>query len=201
MQNAQRSLSLKTRWLVWRARVSPPALLARFEERKVVSALAAVNAGMAILTIGLVAWLTDLPLVFPALGPSAFILFSAPLSPAGSPRSVILGHLTAMACGYAAWLLVSGASGATVTIGSGTWPPILSAVLALAGCCLVLIRIACPHPPACGSGLVVALGAVTEPTEMLIMALAVVWLTAQAVFMNRLAGLPVPAWRPRRQKP
>lgn len=201
MQDAQRSLSLRTRWLMWRARFSPPALLARFEERKVVSGLAAVNAGMAILTIGLVAWLTNLPLVFPALGPSAFILFSAPLSPAGSPRSVILGHLTAMACGFAAWLLVSRLSGTTVTIGSGTWPPILSAVLALAGCCLVLIRIACPHPPACGSGLVVALGAVTQPTEMLIMALAVVWLTAQAVFMNRLAGLPVPAWRPRQQKP
>jgi CBS domain-containing membrane protein len=192
--------SLRVRWLIWRARLSPPALLARFEERKVVSGLAAVNAGMAILTLGIVAWVTDLPLVFAALGPSAFILFSAPLSPAGAPRSVILGHLAAMACGYAAWLLVSKTSGAAVTIGSGNWTPILSAVPALAGCCLVLIRIACPHPPACGSGLVVALGAVTEPAEMLIMALAVIWLTAQAVFMNRLAGLPVPTWHPRRQE-
>ena len=114
---------------------------------------------------------------------------------------MILGHLTAMACGYAAWLLVSGTSGAAVSIESSALPTILSASLALAGCCLVLIRMACPHPPACGSGLVVALGAVTQPTEMLIMALAVIWLTSQAVFMNRLAGLPVPTWRPRGQEP
>ena len=73
-------MSLKMRWLVWRARLSTPALLARHDETKVISTMAALNGGGAILTIGLFAWLTDLPLVFPALGPSTFILFTMPLT-------------------------------------------------------------------------------------------------------------------------
>jgi len=183
--------------LIWRARLSLPVLLARFDERKVVSCLAAVNGGLAILTIGLFAWLTDLPLVFPALGPSAFILFSSPMSPAAAPRSVILGHLTAMACGLAARLLTSYLAEAPVSVEASGWPSLCSASLALAATCLLLIRLSCQHPPACASGLVIALGGVIYWSDLLLMALAVVWLTAQAVAMNRLAGLPVPTWSPR----
>lgn len=194
-------LPLRTRWLIWRARLSPPALLARFDEQKAVSFVAAVNGGLAITTIGLFAWLTDLPLVFPALGPSAFILFAAPMSPAAAPRSVVLGHLTAMACGCAAWHLVGYLAGQPITTQAGGWPPLCAASLALAASCLLLVRFSCPHPPACASGLVVALGAITGWPDLLLMALAVAWLSAQAVAMNRLAGLPVPIWSPRRQEP
>jgi CBS-domain-containing membrane protein len=193
----QGRLSLKTRWLIWRARLSAPALLARFDECKVVSAVAAFNGGLAILTIGLFAWVTDLPLVFPALGPSAFILFRSPMSPEASPRCVILGHLTGMACGYATWKLLGAMTGTTVSMQLGGSIPYFSASLALGATCLCLVRFSCPHPPACASAIVVALGGVTQLSDLLIMALAVVWVAVQAVAMNRLAGLPVPAWQPR----
>ncbi|MBN1490015.1 MAG: HPP family protein [Phycisphaerae bacterium] len=187
-------LSLKMRWMICRARFSTPGLLTRFDERKVVSIVAAINGGMAILTISFFAWLTDLPLVFPALGPSTFILFSAPLSVAAAPRSVILGHLSALACGTVVWhgrrlLLVE----ATLAEG-GDWTVYLGAALALALACLVLVRLGCPHPPACASSLVVALGGVTAWRDLLLMALAVIWLAMQAVIMNRLAGVSMPIW-------
>ena len=191
----------RRRWLVWRARFSTPALLARYDEDKVVARVTALNGGLAILAIGLFAWVTDLPLVFPALGPSAFILFSSPLSATAAPRSVILGHLIAMVSGYAAWRLISHVAGQPVSLQVGGWPLVMSASLGLAACCLFLVKLACRHPPACGSAMVVALGAVTAWSELLLMGLAVIWLVGQAVAMNRIAGVPAPTWHPTDRNP
>jgi hypothetical protein len=87
----------------WRARWSIPALLARREESGVVSLAAAVNAIIAILGISLIAWLLDMPVLFPALGPSAFLLFSQPFSTAAAPRQVVVGHAVGMLTGLATW--------------------------------------------------------------------------------------------------
>ena len=192
--------SPRTRWLIWRARLSIPVLLARFDEQKVISLVAAINGGLAILTISLVAWLTDLPLLFPALGPSAFILFSTPLSPAAAPRSVILGHFVCLASGFAVWQLMNYLAGEPVSVQAGGWPLFCSASLALAVSCLLLVRLSCPHPPACASGMVVALGAINHGYDVVLMAVVVVWLTVQAVAMNRFAGMPGPTWSPRRHE-
>ena len=59
---------------------------------------------------------------------------------------------------------------------------------------LLLIRLSCPHAPACASALIVALGGVTDWTDLLLMAAAVILVTAQSVGINRLASLPVPIW-------
>lgn len=192
-------LSFRMRLSLWRARLSTPVLLARHEERKVISVVTAINGGLAILTIGLFAWLSDLPLIFPALGPSTFILFSSPLTPSGAPRSVILGHVLALGCGYLVWQVISHLAGVPVALQPGGWLIICSASVALAVTCLVLLWFSCPHPPACASSLVVALGAVTDWRHLLLMAFMVTWLTFQAWLMNRFAGLPVPIWAPRNE--
>ena len=76
------------------------------------------------------------------------------------------------------------------------WPTFLSAALALAVTCMLLVRLSCPHAPACASALLIALGAVTDWVELLALAVAVVVLTVQAVCINRIAGLNVPIWSP-----
>lgn len=191
------ALSARTRWRIWRARLSTPALLARYDEQKVVSWIAAVNGGLAILIITLVAWLSNSPLVFPALGPTAFIMFSAPLSAAAAPRCVILGHFTAMASGLAIWHVVGYLSGEPVALQTGGWPLLCSTSLALALTCLLLVRMSCPHPPACASSMIVAMGGVSDWSDLLYMALAVLLVTIQAGVINRISGLPVPTWAPR----
>jgi CBS domain-containing membrane protein len=196
MLDQRKRLSLKTRWAIWQARYSTPGLLARMDERKAVSAIAAVNGGLAILAIGLYSWITDLPLVFPGLGPTAFILFAAPRTEAAAPRSVILDHFSGMACGWAVWYLMSTIVGGPVSMQTGGLAPVISASLALAVTCGLLIRLSCPHAPACTSCLIIALGGVTDWLGVLLMAFAVIWITAQAVAMNRLAGVPVPLWSP-----
>ena len=192
----RKRLSLKTRWVIWRARYSPAGLLARLDERKAVSIVAAVNGGLAILAIGFFSWIADLALMFPALGPTAFILFSTPTSESAAPRSVILGHFSGMAAGWAVWHLVSALFGEPVSIQTGGLASVVSATLALAATCVLLIRLSCPHAPACASSLIIALGGVTDWLGVLLMAVAVVWITAQAVAMNRFAGVPVPTWSP-----
>lgn len=174
--------------------MSTPVLLARFDEHKVVSAITAVNGGLAILTIGFFSWLTSMPLIFPALGPSAFILFSSPFAKAAVPRNVIMGHMVSLASGYVAWQMVSFMSGYQVRLITGDWPVFCSAAAAMALSSLLMIRLSCPHPPACASGLIVAMGAFGQQWHLLLMALAVVILTFQAVSLNRFAGLQVPIW-------
>jgi len=192
-----RRVSLRLRWHVWRSALTAPALLSRFDETRIVSGIAAVNGGLSILILGAFAWLTETPLLFPALGPTAFILFSAPLSPAAAPRSVVLGHLVAMATGFLVWHAVSATAGYPVHIAGG-WTPIVSAALALALTSLLLVRFGCPHPPACASSLIVALGAAADWTRLLLMFVAVVWIAAQAVAINRVVGIPAPRWAPHR---
>ena len=185
--------------MIWRARISVPTQLARADERKVISLVTAANGGLAIIMISLLTWLSGLPLLLAALGPTTFILFSAPLSRAAAPRSVILGHFIGIACGYAFWHIGVYCSSAGMSPEVREGVILISASLALAVTCFLLVRFSCPHAPACASALVIALGAVTTLTGVLYMAVAVVLMTAQAVSINRLACLPVPLWSPRRR--
>ncbi|MEE8169707.1 MAG: HPP family protein [Phycisphaerae bacterium] len=189
--------SLRTRWWRYRAWLSIPSLIARADERTVVALVAGANGGLAILCISLVAWASDLPLIFPIIGPTAFLLFTVPFSKAAAPRSIILGHFTALAIGYACWHLTTYATGEDISLRVGGWPLICCAALALAASSTVLIWLSCPHPPACASALVIALGAITSWPEVLAMAACVVLVTGQAVVVNRIACVPVPLWSPR----
>lgn len=157
MAKTSNRLTLKTRWLIWKASVSTPALLARFDEKKIIPLITGLNGGLAILTISLFAWFTSMPLVFPALGPSAFILFSTPLAAAAAPRNVIVGHCSCLAIGWVTWNLTSYLAGSPDGAQADSWYITVSASAALAASCLLLVRINCPHPPACTSCLVVAL--------------------------------------------
>ncbi len=197
MQQTRRMSTLRLRWLALRARWSIPSMLAAYDEQRIVAFLAALNGGVTILIVGFIAWLTDLPLIFPALGPTAFTLSVKPFAQAAAPRSVILGHFTGIGCGLAGRevSLFLGASGAAST--AGEWAPLIGASLALAGTCLLLVRIRCPHAPACASALIVALGAVADIRGVAAMAIAVVVITLQVVCLTRLTGVNMPTWAPR----
>ena len=193
-----RPLSLRTRWFLLKARLSTPALLGRFDERSVISLVTAINGAVSILTIGLFAWLMDLPLLFPALGPSAFILFSSPMTVGAAPRNVILGHVSSLLIGWAVVQVVATMTGGTVSMATGGWPLFVGAAVVLGCSCLTLVLLSCPHPPSCASGLIIVMaGGAVVVGDLLFMALAVVCLVFQAVALNRFAGLPVPFWRPR----
>jgi len=150
--------------------------------------------------LSLLAVLTGSAFVFPSLGPTAYLFFFSPLAESASPRDAILGHAIGLACGYGA--LQFALEYGPASFGPGVYSPkILAAALSLAftGAFMVLLRI--NHPPAGATTLIVALGLLSTPRNLVIIEVAVVLLTAQAFVINRLAGLPYPIWKSRLRLP
>ena len=109
-----RTVALQLR--VLRARFSVPYLLSQCDENKIISITSAISGGIAILTISTAAWLSGLPMLFPSLGPSAFLQFTRPFDQASAPRSIIFGHALAIAYGWLAWGSVSFVVGEPVLV-------------------------------------------------------------------------------------
>lgn len=166
-----------------------------------IGAFALVNGGLSTALMALGARATGEPLVFPSLGPTAFMLFYQPTSIAASPRNTVCGHAIGMIAGYAAlWLF--GLTGAAPALTSGvTWAWIGSASLSLALTAGFMIWLHVPHPPAGATTLIVSLGIVPRPIQLVAMFAAIVLLVVQAFAINRLAGVPYPWWAPRAAPP
>jgi CBS domain-containing membrane protein len=167
-------------------------LLERFPPRLVRALYVFVNSFLTIAALALLALLSRNPFVFPSLGPTAYLLFFSPLSKASSPRNTIFGHAIGLLCGYGAFVITGAGA---LPFGAGIfWPRILAAALSLAatGAGMVLFEVS--HPPAGATTLIVSLGIISRPRELVIIEVAVLLLVAQALVINRLAGLPYPWW-------
>jgi len=53
-----------------------------------------------------------------------------------------------------------------------------------------------PHPPAGATTLIVSLGILSRPSQLVIIEVAVVLMAIQALVINRLAGVNYPLWSP-----
>ncbi len=141
-------------------------------------------------------WLR-MPLLFPPLAASAFILFTTPLAPTGSPRNLIMSHSLAVVIGLlvlrgAAWLWPGAALLEPTSVGAMRVATIIVA-MGLITAMMVMIR--CHHPPAAATATIVAMGFL-NPLQALGLILAAILLAVQAMIMVRaLAGLPYPLWR------
>ena len=170
-------------------------LLNRFPPRLVWSAYVFVNGFLTIALLALLAVLTNSPFVFPSLGPTAYLLFIAPLAENSSPRNTILGHAIGLICGYAAFTL-TGAANLPFGAHPGVyWPRIIAAALSLSATGGFMVLFRASHPPAGATTLIVSLGIISQPKELVIIEAAVFILVAQAVVINRLAGLDYPIWK------
>ena len=173
-------------------------LLQHFPPRLVWAVYVCVNGFITIGLLGLLALLTGSPFVFPSLGPTAYLFFFSPLAEVSSPRNTILGHAIGLICGYAAFALVVASSPPFGMIPGVHGPRLLAAALSLSatGALMALLRVS--HPPAGATTLIVSLGIISQPKELVIIEAAVILLTVQAFAINRLAGIPYPVWSKQR---
>jgi len=173
-------------------------LLQHFPPRLVWAVYVCVNGFITIGLLGLLALLTGSPFVFPSLGPTAYLFFFSPLAEVSSPRNTILGHAIGLICGYAAFALVVASSPPFGMIPGVHGPRLLAAALSLSatGALMALLRVS--HPPAGATTLIVSLGIISQPRELVIIEAAVILLTVQAFAINRLAGIPYPVWSKQR---
>ena len=179
--------TVRTSWLARLARLQPWYLLTKYPNRLTRSVFAFVNAGISIGIMTGAASYTDQPLIFPSLGPSAFLFFYQPSAPSSSPRNAILAHGSAILIG---WLCLR-------LFGIETPTAQIEAVaLSLSLLSALMIATNLPHPPAASTTLIVSLGLITGAQQLIALMVAVVLLTMQAFVINRLSGISYPLWKP-----
>lgn len=169
-------------------------LLRHFPPRLVRALYVFVNGFITIGVLALLALVSRNPFVFPSLGPTAYLLFFSPLAKTSSPRNTIFGHAIGLICGYAAFV-VTDAGALPFAVHQGIfWPRILAAALSLSATGAFMVLLGISHPPAGATTLLVSLGIISKPRELVIIEVAVFLLVAQALIINRLAGLHYPLW-------
>lgn len=172
-------------------------LVDRYPPVVVMSLFALINGFLSIAIMAAVALATGEPFVFPSLGPTAFLFFYTPMAPAASPRNAIYGHLIGAAAG---WLCLVGFglqdAGPATASGVG-WDRVAAAGLSLGLTSGLMILINAPHPPAGATTLIISLGVLHDFRHVVVLMVAVLLLTLQALAINRLAGVPYPVWASR----
>lgn len=172
-------------------------LLKRLPERPVWALFMFVNGFITIALLAACAMVAHTSFVFPSLGPTAILFFFSPLSPPASPRHTLLGHGIGILCGYG-MLCLTGLQHAPAALVMGVdGRRILAAALALALTSSLMILLKAAHPPAGATTLIIALGIITKPHQLVTIEIAVAILTLQAIVINRLAGLDYPLWAKR----
>lgn len=146
--------------------------------------------------LGLAAAALGEPFLFPTVGPTLFLLFYVPMSPMSAPRNVILGQAIGMLSGYLCVVLF-GLREVPADLFNLSLARVGAIVLALSLSFTLMIWLGFEHPPAAATVLVVALGLLSTPLDLLLMMLAMAYILVSAFAVNRLAGIHVPVWAPR----
>jgi len=175
-----------------------PGLTTRHSNTVVMGAFAFVNGIISIAIMAAAALVTGEPFIFPSLGPTAFLLFYTPTLPAACPRNTICGHAIGAAAGYLSLVVFGLTDAAPALATSVTWGRVGAAALSLGLTSGAMVWARVPHPPAGATTLIVSLGILREPEQLGVLMLAVALLVLQGAVINRLAGIPYPAWAPAR---
>lgn len=182
-------------------RVRIPWLVQHYSEVPILAIFGFINGCISIGLMSILALITGSPFIFPSLGPTAFLFFYTPTAPSASPRNTIIGHLIGVLAGYFS-LWITGLTLAGPALSTGvTWPRVLAAALSLGLTAGLMILLKSPHPPAGATTLIISLGILTKPWQLLLLMIAVGLLTLQALAINRLAGIPYPLWNPLQNPP
>lgn len=153
-----------------------------------------IGSVIAIAGSSLAAYLFKQPLLFPSLGPTALLIFGAPLAEHSSPRNTLIGHGVAIVVAYLS-LALFGLLHAPSVVQAGVTPARIGAAalsVALTGAALILLRAL--HPPAGATTLIVSLGILSTMQAAMMIAVGVVILTGVGWALNRALGVPVPVW-------
>ena len=169
-------------------------LAQRHESHWLLSLFSFVNGCLSIAIMATVALVSGQPFIFPSLGPTAFLFFFTPLAPPASPRNTIVGHLIGALAGFGS-LLIFGLQDVGPALATGvTGERVGAAALSLGLTSGLMVLLKSPHPPAGATTLIISLGILRTFEQVVVLMIAVVLLTGQALLINRLAGLPYPLW-------
>jgi CBS-domain-containing membrane protein len=158
-----------------------------------VGAYSALLSIVVLALVGAIGLVSHLPWLFPSLGPTVMLLFESPRQPSSRPVNVLVGHGVGILVGVGC-LAAFGLFGQPPAPVAGLTPQyLLSGAVSVAVTTLVLTAIRLPHPPAGASTLIVSLGILTAPAQLLSMAGAVILTCILSWGLNILLGTkPLP---------
>ncbi|WP_254785688.1 HPP family protein [Arthrobacter sp. ok362] len=145
---------------------------------------------------GTVGLLLHLPWLFPSLGPTVMLFFESPEQPASRPGNTIVGHGVGLLAGILCLYGFGLQNHTSAPVGGLTPTHVLAGALSVALTTLALTWIRMPHPPAGATTLIVSLGILTTPIQLLSIAGAVLLITAAGWGLNMLLGT-----RPSKKEP
>jgi HPP family protein len=155
-----------------------------------------VSAGL-VLLVGLLGLAMGRPWLGPSLGPTIILVTMSPAHPTARGWNIVAGHFIGLAAGLAA-VAVLGAQAAPNPIETGQLEPVrvAAATLAILLTSLGGIITRSSHPPAAATTLLVALGAISRPDQVLatIVGVLIVAVAGEAIRRYRL-DRPTPAER------
>jgi CBS-domain-containing membrane protein len=120
-----------------------------------------IHGAILIGVIGTFAWLIGRPLIFPSLGPTAYVMVKDPDNPSHEPKAVISGHIIAVVAGLIGYHLFAGG------LSLGVEHPVrslavlrivVSGIFAMVVTSELMLWIDIDHSPATATTLIVALG-------------------------------------------
>ena len=120
---------------------------------------APLSAAALILVVGLIGLAAHQPLLFPSLGPTAFLQTETPDQPSARPYAVVVGHLVGLFAGFlAVWLVGATAAPSVLATHELSAPRVWASALAIGLTLLGGIVLRASHPPAAATTLLAALG-------------------------------------------
>jgi CBS-domain-containing membrane protein len=120
---------------------------------------APISAGALMLVIGLLGLVTHQPLLFPSLGPTAFLQTETPEQPGARPYNVVVGHVVGLLAGFlAVWVFGATETPSVLATHDLTAPRVWASALAVALTLLGGLLLRASHPPAAATTLLASLG-------------------------------------------
>lgn len=136
----------------------------------------ALRSGLFLAITGIIAWLIGEPMIFPSLGPTAYVLAFRPQA-TYEAKTIIGGHFCGAVGGIISYHLVVAPYHLNEVIESLSQPGlfmVLGAVLALFLTVLLMLIFEASHPPACATTLIISLGILSTWQEAGIIMISVV---------------------------
>jgi CBS-domain-containing membrane protein len=150
------------------------------------AAYAAILAIITLAVAGAVGLLIKQPWLFPSLGPTVMLFFESPKQPSSRPLNTIVGHVIGIAAGLACYTAFGLTGQPSAPLGGLTLSYVAAGAVAVGITTAALSLLQLPHPPAGASTLIVALGILHTPVQLLSMLGAVLLITAAGWGFNRL---------------
>jgi len=158
-----------------------------------------ISSTISMIIMGIAAHFTSWAQIFPALGPTTFLIFYAPSKAMASPKNCIIGHLLGAIVGTSLFMLLKWFSPESILKGVYYSGLSISEILIIAismgitGLLMVLSDLL--HPPAASTAMLAAMGLyVTTWYEIPVFLMALLLLILIGICMHKLAGINYPIW-------